>query len=167
MNAAFRVWVVTLTISILLMFIGAIKGLPNGPNIPIMWTAIGIMALGMLVGCAIQWIDQEKRIKEMEEGMGEPRETVAQYRQRMRAAAEPFSLTKHLYEVGDKIQIVDRMGGYELLSFPIRGREGKALRMANPSTGEIVVEGVHPNIDSCYDALCWRNRALDLPVKLS
>ena len=54
---------------------------------------------------------------------------------------------------------LDRMGDYELLMLELGdGRSRPYLKMLNPSIGTYHIEGVHPNIRTCAQALAWRNQ---------
>ena len=58
-----------------------------------------------------------------------------------------------------KAKCVDKRDGYELLMLDLGdGRRRPYLRMQNPSVPELWhVEGVHPDCDTVYEALVWRN----------
>lgn len=54
-------------------------------------------------------------------------------------------------------KVVDTDSGYELLDVTIEDREGcMYLKMKNPSTGQIHLEGVAPEIKTVQEALDWR-----------
>lgn len=55
-------------------------------------------------------------------------------------------------------EILDQFGDYELLGLKLGdGRVRPYLKMKNPSIGTYHIEGVHPNVKTCEEALAWRN----------
>ena len=56
-----------------------------------------------------------------------------------------------------KVSIIDKKDNYELLLVDHAGEMCEYLKMINPSTGEIHLEGIMPNIKTVNDALAWRN----------
>lgn len=55
-------------------------------------------------------------------------------------------------------QLLDRWHGYELIKLPLPDMQivPVYLKMVNPSTGSVHIEGVPPEITSCKEALSWR-----------
>jgi len=55
-------------------------------------------------------------------------------------------------------QLLNRWNGYELIKLPIPDMQivPVYLKMTNPSTGTIHIEGVPPYITTCREALAWR-----------
>lgn len=66
-------------------------------------------------------------------------------------------------------EVIDREGDYELVLLDVGdSRKRPYLRMRNPSLpGVWHVEGVHPNVRTVKEALCWRNGRVDLPTRLT
>jgi len=60
-------------------------------------------------------------------------------------------------------QLLDRWNGYELIKLNMPGMQivPVYLKMTNPSTGAIHVEGVPPEIATCREALSWRVEGTD------
>ena len=57
-------------------------------------------------------------------------------------------------------EAIDTHEGYELHVLDLKdGRRRPYLKMINPSTGEIHVEGVHPDCQTVGQSLAWRNGA--------
>jgi hypothetical protein len=64
--------------------------------------------------------------------------------------------------------ILNKMIKYELLLLNIGdNRERPYLKMLNPSTGEIHIEGVPPEINTIEKALNWRTYGNDFPIALT
>jgi hypothetical protein len=64
-------------------------------------------------------------------------------------------------------RVVDRAGDYELHDLDLglgSSRYSPYLKMVNPSTGEVHLEGVDPDCDSVGAALVWRNGTKEKPV---
>jgi hypothetical protein len=58
--------------------------------------------------------------------------------------------------------------GYELITLNMGdNRHRPYLKMVNPSTQEIHIEGVHPDCKTIKAALEWRNKTPDKPVELT
>ena len=56
-----------------------------------------------------------------------------------------------------KTKVIDKKDGYELLLIDLQGEQCEHLKMVNPSTGEIHLEGVQPGTKTVDAALAWRN----------
>lgn len=56
-----------------------------------------------------------------------------------------------------KAQLIDRKDGYELLMIDHDGEMCEYLKMINPSTGEIHLEGILPGLKTIDAARAWRN----------
>jgi len=55
-------------------------------------------------------------------------------------------------------QILDKLGDYELINIKIDNNNLRPyLKMKNPSTGDIHIEGIHPQVRTVKEALAWRN----------
>lgn len=52
---------------------------------------------------------------------------------------------------------IDKQDDYELMLVKLNDEDCEFLKMVNPSTGEIHLEGVAPNTKTVSDALAWRN----------
>jgi len=58
-----------------------------------------------------------------------------------------------------KAKCIDKIGNYELLNLNINTEIFRPyLKMINPSTGTIHIEGVHPSCNTVEKALNWRNK---------
>lgn len=57
-------------------------------------------------------------------------------------------------------EVLDKAHNYELVNLKLQenDRPRPYLRMINPSTGEVHVEGVHPRCNTVNEALAWRNQ---------
>lgn len=55
-----------------------------------------------------------------------------------------------------KTKTIDRKDKYELILIDIEDKQCEFLKMSNPSTGEIHVEGIKPGIKTVNEALAWR-----------
>lgn len=56
-------------------------------------------------------------------------------------------------------EAIDKMDDYELLLLDLGdGRRRPYLKMLNPSIGTYHIEGVHPDVKTCKEALAWRNK---------
>ena len=56
-------------------------------------------------------------------------------------------------------KIIDSFESYELLELELGdGRTRPYLKMRNPSIQTYHIEGVHPSIKTCKEALAWRNQ---------
>jgi len=67
-------------------------------------------------------------------------------------------------------KVVDSKDDYELIDMsPIFANLSYApyLKMVNPSTGTIHMEGVHPDCKTVEQALNWRNQEEEMPVQLT
>ena len=53
-------------------------------------------------------------------------------------------------------QCLDSRDGYDLLTLNINDRPCEYLKMVNPTTGEIHVEGIKPGIKTVNQAIAWR-----------
>jgi hypothetical protein len=97
-----------------------------------------------------------------EEIMGRPKEQVSaseilelkNAEQRMQGM-KYLGLGKFFKELNSKV--LDTKGGYELLLVELQGEMCEHLKMVNPSTGEIHLEGVKPGIKTVDEALAYRN----------
>lgn len=56
-----------------------------------------------------------------------------------------------------EFKVLDKKNGYELLLVDHQGEMCEYLKMVNPSTGEIHLEGINPGLDTVDKALAWRN----------
>jgi hypothetical protein len=57
-----------------------------------------------------------------------------------------------------KPEILDQAGSYTLYNFNLgEDRVRPYLKMINPSTNQIHVEGIHPDCKTVFEALSWRN----------
>lgn len=54
-------------------------------------------------------------------------------------------------------KVVDKKDDYELLLIDHEGEQCEYLKMVNPSTGEIHLEGIQPGLKTVDQALAWRN----------
>jgi len=72
-----------------------------------------------------------------------------------------------IYEaVGAKT--IDKDGSYELISLDLGEKSFRPyLKMINPSTGSIHIEGVHPDCKTVKAALEWRNETDKTPDVIS
>lgn len=61
-------------------------------------------------------------------------------------------------------KVIDKFETYELTLVNLNGENCEFLKMVNPSTGEIHLEGVQPGIKTVREALAWRN-GLDFYIK--
>lgn len=65
-------------------------------------------------------------------------------------------------------EVLDRSGDYELVNIPLGdGRIRPYLKMVNPSTGTVHLEGVGPHVRSVEEALQWRNQVPGRPEVLT
>ena len=65
-------------------------------------------------------------------------------------------------------EVVDHQGLYQLVNLDLGdGRYRPYLKMLNPSTEEIHIEGVHPRIGTVKSALMWRNGTDEVPEQLT
>lgn len=53
-------------------------------------------------------------------------------------------------------KVLDKEGEYELLLIDIFGNKCEYLRMINPTTDEVHIEGIKPGIKTVKDAMAWR-----------
>lgn len=61
--------------------------------------------------------------------------------------------------------VLDSGNGYELVLLDLKnGKKQPYLKMVNPSTGAVHVEGVHPDCATVEAALAWRNGMKEKPV---
>lgn len=66
-----------------------------------------------------------------------------------------------------KAASMDKRKDYELLSLRLSGRDLTFLKMINPSTGEVHIEGVDPHCRTVGQALRWRNGTDTRPTILT
>jgi hypothetical protein len=66
-----------------------------------------------------------------------------------------------------KAASMDKRKDYELLSLRLSGQNLTFLKMINPSTGEVHIEGVAPHCRTVAQALTWRNGTEAPPTVLT
>jgi len=78
-----------------------------------------------------------------------------------------IGVERYILKMGAKV--IDTFNNdYELLEFDIDGTKNLALKMKNLSLdGVYHIEGVPPEINTCVEALNWRNQDDELPHKIS
>ena len=65
-------------------------------------------------------------------------------------------------------QTLDTAGDYALVNLDIGdGRRRPYLKMVNPSTGQVHLEGVAPQVRTVAEAIAWRNDTSGVPEALS
>jgi len=81
-----------------------------------------------------------------------------------RALVNKIGIARVLKDLDAKI--IDKVDNYELVDLKLNDNEPNwrhrpYLKMINPSTGDVHIEGVLPNIKSVKEALLWRNNIIN------